>query len=223
MTIRKVLITGGARGIGKAIAEKFTASGFEVHAPTRSEMDLSDENSVQAFIERNRQITFDVLVNNAGENIVGGLQELPLADWKRMQALNITAPFLLTQFVSGQMRLQNWGRIVNISSAYSTITRVGRGGYSATKAAINSLTRSAALEFAENNILVNAVAPGFLETDLTRKNNSPQQIENLRSQVPMKRLGEPQEVAELVYFLGSSLNTYITGQVIFIDGGFMAQ
>ena len=92
-----------------------------------------------------------------------------------------------------------------------------------TKAAINSLTRSAALEFAEDNILVNAVAPGFLETDLTRKNNSPQQIEHLRSQVPMKRLGEPQEVAELVYFLGSGLNTYITGQVIFIDGGFMAQ
>lgn len=221
--MKKVLITGGARGIGKAIAEKYAASGFEVRAPTRAEMDLSDERSVQGFIESHRQLTFDVLVNNAGENIIGGLQELSLADWERMQAINITAPFLLTQFVSGQMKLQNWGRIVNISSAYSTITRAGRGGYSATKAAINSLTRSAALEFAENNILVNAVAPGFLETDLTRKNNSPQQIEHLRSQVPMKRLGEPHEVAELVYFLGSGLNTYITGQVIFIDGGFMAQ
>ncbi|MFN8398707.1 MAG: SDR family oxidoreductase [Anaerolineales bacterium] len=223
MTMKKVLITGGARGIGKAIAEKYAESGFEVHAPTRQEMDLSDENSVQDFISRHRQITFDVLVNNAGENIIGGLQKLSLADWKRMQATNITAPFLLTQFVAGQMMLQNWGRIVNISSAYSTIARTERGGYSATKAAINSLTRTAALEFAENNILVNAVAPGFLETDLTRKNNPPQQIENLRSQVPMKRLGEPCEVAELVYFLGSSSNTYITGQVIFIDGGFMAQ
>jgi 3-oxoacyl-[acyl-carrier protein] reductase len=140
-----------------------------------------------------------------------------------MQTINLTAPFLLTKFVLRQMIAQKWGRIVNISSAYSVISRIGRGGYGVTKAGISSLTRTAALEYAAYNILVNAVAPGFVETDLTRKNNSPEQIDILRQQIPLKRLATPQEIAEFVFRLGSEQNTYITGQTIFIDGGFMSQ
>lgn len=223
MTAKRVLITGGARGIGKAIADLYATVGFDVVAPRRSEMDLADENSVNEFMARNKDTKYDVLVNNAAENIIAELQDLSLDDWKRMEAINLIAPFLLTKFVVPHMISQKWGRIVNISSAYSTISRVSRGGYGMTKSAINSLTRTSALEFAAHNILVNAVAPGFVETDLTRKNNSPEQIEALRQQVPMKRLGTPQEIAEFVYYLGSEQNTYITGQVIFVDGGFMAQ
>jgi 3-oxoacyl-[acyl-carrier protein] reductase len=103
------------------------------------------------------------------------------------------------------------------------ISRIGRGGYSATKAGLSSLTRTAALEFAEYNILVNAVAPGFVETDLTRKNNSREKIEALRQQIPLQRLATPKEIAEFAYYLGSEHNTYITGQTIFVDGGFMSQ
>lgn len=222
MTTKRVLITGGARGIGKAIADRYTVAGFEVYAPTRAEMDLSNEASIDEFIARNKNVSFDILVNNAAENIIAELQNLTMDDWKRMQTVNLTAPFLLTKFVASRMIAQKWGRVVNISSAYSVISRVGRGGYGMTKSAINSLTRTSALELAAYNILVNAVAPGFVETDLTRKNNSPEQIEALRQQVPMKRLGTPQEIAEFVYYLGSEQNTYITGQVIFVDGGFMA-
>ncbi|MFN8412662.1 MAG: SDR family oxidoreductase [Anaerolineales bacterium] len=110
----------------------------------------------------------------------------------------------------------NNGDVVNISSAYSAVSRVGRGGYGATKAAINSLTRTAALELAEHNILVNAIAPGFVETDLTRKNNSIEQIDLLKSQIPMKRLGLPGEIANLVYFLASDQNTYITADLFLL-------
>jgi len=221
--MQSVLITGGARGIGRAIAGIYREAGFDVHTPPRTEMDLSSDISINNFIESHKDTEFDVLINNAGENIIGRIQDIPLDDWDRMQTINLTAPFLLTQFVANQMILQKWGRIVNISSAYSTIAKVGRGGYGATKAGINSLTRTAALELAEYNILVNAVAPGFVNTELTRKNNSPEQIEELRQKIPMKRLGELREIAELVFFLGSDKNTYITGQTIFIDGGFMAQ
>jgi 3-oxoacyl-[acyl-carrier protein] reductase len=220
---KSVLITGGSRGIGKAIADRYKEDGFEIYAPSRSEMDLADEESIQRFVERNREKKFDILINNAGENIIAELKNLSITDLNRMQTINLLAPFLLTKMAAPQMIAQKWGRIVNISSAYSVISRIGRGGYGMTKSALNSLTRTSALEFAEHNILVNAVAPGFVETDLTRKNNSPEQIAALCQQVPMKRLGSPAEVAELVRFLTSENNTYITGQVIFVDGGFMAQ
>ena len=223
MTIKCVLVTGGARGIGKAIVDFYKTAGFEVYAPTRSELDLSSELSIHNFIAHNQSNRFDVLINNAAENIISELKDLSLDDWSRMQTINLTAPFLLTKLVNSQMMVQKWGRIVNISSAYSVISRVGRGGYSATKAGLSSLTRTAALEFAEYNILVNAVAPGFVETDLTRKNNSRKKIEALRQQIPLQRLATPKEIAGFVYYLGSEQNTYITGQTIFIDGGFMSQ
>lgn len=223
MAAKRVLITGGSRGIGYAIAQVYKNSGSEVVTPSRTEIDLADETSVREFLERHKQDSFDVLINNAAENFISEIKELSLDQWKRMHAINLTAPFLLTQQLAKQMIQKQWGRIINISSAYSTISRVGRGGYSATKAGLSSLTRTSALELAPYNILVNAVAPGFVETDLTRQNNSPEQIENLRQQVPMKRLANPEEIARFVYFLGSEQNTYITGQTIFIDGGFMAQ
>jgi 3-oxoacyl-[acyl-carrier protein] reductase len=223
MTTKQVLITGGSRGIGKAIADTYRSAGYEVHTPTRAEMDLSKEVSVQDFISNHKNTGYDILINNAAENIISNLTDLTLDDWKRMQAVNLSVPFLLTQHVAKHMIAKNWGRIVNISSTYSVISRIGRGGYGVTKAGIGSLTRTAALELAGSNILVNAVAPGFVETDLTRKNNSEEQIEALRQQVPLGRLAIPREIANLVYFLGSEQNTYITGQTIFIDGGFMAQ
>jgi 3-oxoacyl-[acyl-carrier protein] reductase len=218
-----VFITGGARGIGQAIAKRFQEAGYEVIAPSRQELDLSSMDSLREYSTHHRTIEADVLINNAGENKIRAIKDLALEDWQRMVSVNLTAPFLLTQLVTPYMERKQWGRIVNISSVYSLVSRIGRAAYSATKSGLNGLTRAAALEYAEHGILVNALCPGFVDTELTRQNNSADQIEALRNQVPLKRLATTQEVANAVFFLGSELNTYLTGQVITLDGGFMAQ
>jgi 3-oxoacyl-[acyl-carrier protein] reductase len=220
---RRVLITGASRGIGQAIAQQYIQAGYEVVTPSRSELDLASDASILDYFSAQKNLQFDILINNAAENRIQTIQDLTLEAWQRMLMINLTAPFLLTKFVTSYMAAQGWGRIVSISSCYSLVSRIGRAAYSATKSGINAFTRTAALEFAGQGILVNAVGPGFVETDLTRQNNSPEQIEALRSQIPVGRLGNPEEVANLVFFLGSEQNSYITGQIVLIDGGFLAQ
>jgi 3-oxoacyl-[acyl-carrier protein] reductase len=215
-------ITGGSRGIGKAIANRFCAAGFDVIAPARKELDLASLDSIETYLSR-KGLEADVLINNAGENLIFTLDKLSLADWQRMQMINLTAPLLLIKHFAPLMAHNGWGRIVNISSIYSLISRPGRGAYASSKSGLNGLTRTAALEYAEAGILVNAVCPGFVETDLTRQNNTPTQIEVLRQQVPLKRLGSPEDIASVVFYLGSDQNTFITGQTVVADGGFMAQ
>ena len=221
--MRRVLITGGSRGIGKAITQCYLNAGHEVILPGRDELDLASETSVNEFIVANQEKEFDVLINNAAENRISPIKDLPTAAWQRMLMINLTAPFLLTKMVTPHMVQQGWGRIVNLSSCYSLVSRIGRAAYSSTKSGLNALTRTAALEYAENNVLVNAVCPGFVETDLTHQNNNPEQIQALCQQIPLKRLGKPEEVADMVFYLGSDRNSYITGQIIIIDGGFLAQ
>jgi 3-oxoacyl-[acyl-carrier protein] reductase len=219
---RIALVTGAARGIGFAIAEALRARGDIVLAPTREELDLSSIESVRLWLERPRP-SVDILVNNAGENPIALLTDLTLDSWTRALTVNLTAPMLLLQHLARKMCARRWGRIVNISSCYSLGTRAGRAPYGAAKAGLNSLTRSAALEFASDAVLVNAVCPGFVETDLTRQNNTPEQIKALAAQVPLGRLADPVEIARLVAFLTSNDNTYLTGQTVVIDGGFLLQ
>jgi 3-oxoacyl-[acyl-carrier protein] reductase len=219
---KTAFITGGARGIGQAIAKRFRQEGFEIAAPSRRELDLASLDSIETYLSTHATEA-DVLINNAGENLIFTLAKLGLPEWQRMQTINVTAPFLLTKHFAPLMARRGWGRIVNISSIYSLISRSGRGAYAASKAGLNGLTRTAALEYAEAGVLVNAVCPGFVETDLTRQNNTPAQIEALRQQVPLKRLGVPDDIASVVFYLASEQNTFITGQTIVADGGFMAQ
>jgi 3-oxoacyl-[acyl-carrier protein] reductase len=121
------------------------------------------------------------------------------------------------------MAERGFGRIVNLSSVYALVSRPKRSMYTTTKAALNGLTRASAVELAYGNVLVNAVCPGFVDTDLTRQNNSPEDIARLCGTVPLGRLASPDEIATLVYFLGSRENSYVTGQTIVIDGGFTCQ
>jgi len=221
-TSRKALVTGGNRGIGHAIAELLRSRGHEVRTPTREELDLVSPTSVQAYLQGSTWQP-DILVNNAGLNKINPLETLPLDDWQTILNTNLTAPFLLTQAVAGPMKARGWGRILNISSCYSLVSRVGRMAYTASKSGLNGLTQSSAVELAPYNILVNAICPGFVETDMTRQNNNPAQIEALRAQVPLGRLAKPEEIAEFVAFLVSDRNTYLTGQCIPIDGGFLSQ
>ena len=219
---RTVLVTGGARGIGRAIAEHYRAHGYTVAAPGRAELDLASKESIQRFVDAGGAAV-DVLVNNAGENKIGPLEALDPADWDRILQTNLTAPMLLIRAAARHMAAKGWGRVVNISSCYSMVSRAGRGPYTASKSGLNGLTRTAALEYAARGVLINALCPGFVETDMTRANNSREQIAALCALVPLGRLAKPDEIARGVYFLGSEENTYMTGQAIVLDGGFLIQ
>src|SRR5688572_4026033 len=152
MSTRTALVTGASRGIGAAIAARLAAAGFEVLAPRREALDLASADSIRAFVASAPDV--DVLVNNAGENKVAPIAELALADWQRILDTNVTAAFLLTQHFAPRMAARGWGRIVNVSSCYSFLSRAGRVAYSASKGALNQLTRTAALEYGPQNVLV---------------------------------------------------------------------
>ncbi len=208
--MKRVLLTGGSRGIGRAIGEKLRAEGCEVVCPKREELDLRDPLVCRQFVERNPS---DILVNCAGINEIS---------WQKSLDINLSAPLFLSLAVAVGMMERKWGRIVNISSCFSLVSRPNRIFYSASKAGLNGLTRAAAIDFAPH-VLVNAIAPGFVDTDMTHQNNTDQEIEAICQKIPLCRLAKPEEIAELVAFLVSEKNTYITGQVIPIDGGFLCQ
>ena len=216
------LITGASRGIGAAIASKFAKEGINVLAPTRNDLDLSSGESINSFLSSLKQ-RVDILVNNAGINVLSGITEITSSNIQDTFQINLFAPIQLTKGISTQMMDRKFGRIVNISSIWSVISRAKRVTYSASKAGINGLTRTLAIELAPYNILVNSVAPGYVNTELTRKNNSEQEIKSSQNTIPLLRLAEPEEIAEVVFFLSSERNTYITGQVITVDGGFTCQ
>jgi 3-oxoacyl-[acyl-carrier protein] reductase len=216
-------VTGGSRGIGKAVVDELLKVGIEVTAPTRVELDLSDLKSVEAFTAANMGFVPDLVVLNAGENSPSVISEITMDAWQKTIDVNLSSNFLLIRDFGSKMMKRGSGRIVVVSSCYSFRSRVGRAAYSASKAGLNALVQSAALEFAANDVLVNAVCPGFVLTDLTKKNNDATGIKLLETQIPLGKLADPIEVAKLVLFLGLESNTYITGQTVVIDGGFTCQ
>lgn len=216
-------VTGGSRGIGKAVVDELLKVGVEVTAPTRDELDLSDLKSVEAFTLENMEFVPDLVVLNAGENSPSVISEITMGAWQKTIDVNLSSNFLLIRDFGSKMMKRGSGRIVVVSSCYSFRSRVGRAAYSTSKAGLNALVRSAALEFAANDVLVNAVCPGFVLTDLTKKNNDETGIKLLETQIPLGKLADPIEVAKLVLFLGLESNNYITGQTVVIDGGFTCQ
>ena len=223
MPDRSVLVTGAARGIGAAIAARYRADGWRVVAPPRAELDLADAAAVARFCAREDLGDVDVLVNNAGENVLGRIDALPDADLQRMMQTNLLSVWSLVRRFAGPMAERRWGRIVNVASVYGIKSRAARGAYTASKAGLIGLTKTAAIEYGAGNVLVNAIAPGFVDTELTRRNNTPEQIAALCAQVPLGRLASTDEIAVLAVWLGGEANTYVTGQTVAIDGGFLIQ
>jgi 3-oxoacyl-[acyl-carrier protein] reductase len=218
---RKALVTGGSRGIGKAIAEQLRAAGMDVKTPGRSELDLADPTSVSGFLSRSRD--FDVLVNCAGENFPRPITEVTDSHLTQTLQVNFVSPFQLIRSIAEGMAVRGWGRIVNVSSIYSELARPGRAPYSASKSALDALTRSAALEYGSRGVLVNSVCPGFVDTELTRRNNTPEVLASLAASTALQRLARPEEIARVVEFLAGERNSYLTGQCLMIDGGFSIQ
>jgi len=218
-----VLITGASRGIGRAIAEKYESNGYTIYTPTRAELDLADMVSVQKYIEKHRADQYDIIINNAGINIINEIDHIQKIDVEKMLSVNLLAPIYLIQGFVVNMKEKKWGRIVNIGSIWGEIAKPGRSIYSATKHGIHGISNTLAAELAPYNILVNTVAPGQTLTELTLKNNSSLDIKKMEQDIPLGRLAKPEEIAEVVFFLGTDANTYITGQKIVVDGGLTIQ
>jgi 3-oxoacyl-[acyl-carrier protein] reductase len=238
LSVRTALVTGSTRGIGRAIAETLAGAGARVAVVGRDAAraeevasaigggaagfacDVADIASVTALVE-NVEKSFgqlDILVNNAGltrDNILFRLKD---DDWDSVLDANLRGAFVAIRAASRGMMKRRWGRIINIASVVGIIGNKGQANYAASKAGLIGLTKSVAKELASRNILINAVAPGFIETDMTAA-MTPEARETLSQQIPLERLGTPNDVAATVAFLASDFASYITGQVLVVDGG----
>ena len=217
---RTVFLTGGARGIGAAIRKELLTAGYNVVSPSRDELDLASKDSVEAYLRDHSDIAVDILINNAGMNVPEKISEISWDTWNATLQTNLGSAVRLIQFLAPGMSSRGYGRILNTSSILGMVTKEGRAAYSMTKAALNALTRSAALEFGAGGVLVNSLAPGYVDTELTRKNNSPEALASIISSIPLGRMADPKELARVAGFLVSDQNTYLTGQTIVVDGGF---
>ena len=237
---KTALITGATRGIGQAIADVFIEAGANVILTGTSQSDIDQLNSenekkaikwlmadfstldsINLFTNGLKNMKpIDICVNNAGINIIKPFDEVSNKEYDRLISVNLSAPFSIVQSIIPNMKKQNYGRIVNIASIWSQISKSGRSLYTTSKTGLVGFTKAIAVEYAQSNILVNAVSPGFTLTELTKQSLTKNEMKELSGQIPMERFAEPNEIAKTVLFLCSDLNTYITGQNITVDGGF---
>jgi len=236
------LVTGGARGIGREIALTLASEGAHVVITdvrlegaadevtnlirTKGVRSTAVQSDVRNFSEAQSIVDsvikeyqrIDILVNNAGitrDNLIMRMSE---DEWDSVIAINLKGTFNYCRAASRHMLGQREGKIVNIASVVGVMGNAGQVNYSASKAGVIGLTKTLAKEFASRNIQVNAVAPGFIDTDMTQK-LTPQQRDALMTVIPMKRIAKPEEIANVVLFLASPAASYITGQVLNVDGG----
>ncbi len=239
---RVALVTGGSRGIGKEIALKLGSVGFQVFLTYRSKeqeagevvkliesrggtarafpLDVSDAGAVAAFFQDNikDKVELAVLVNNAGITKDGLILRMKDDDWDQVLATNLRGPFVCLREAAKIMTKQRYGRIINITSVVGQMGNAGQANYSSAKAGLIGLTKAAAKELGSRNVTVNAVAPGFIETDMTNALAEEVQAEYMKN-IPLKRFGSAAEVAAAVAFLAGDESGYITGQVLAVNGG----
>lgn len=235
---RTALVTGSTRGIGRAIAQTLADAGARVAVVGRDQgraaaaaeeigngaqgfaCDVSDAAAVTALVEDVERAfgQLDILVNNAGITRDNLLLRLKDDDWDAVLDANLKAAFVAMRAATRGMMKRRWGRIINLSSVVGITGNKGQANYAASKAGLVGLSKSVAKELASRNVLVNVVAPGFIHTDMTQA-MTPEARATLSAQIPMERLGRPEDIAGVVCFLASDYASYITGQVLVVDGG----
>lgn len=239
---KTAIVTGGSRGIGKAIALKLAEKGANIVVNYTSnsskaeevvneikkmgkeamavKADVSNPDDVKNLIKETEKkfSSIDILINNAGITRDTLLIRMKEDDWDKVMSVNLKGTFLCTKLVGKKMMKQRSGNIVNIASVVGIIGNAGQANYSASKAGIIGFTKSTAKELSSRGINVNAVAPGFIETEMTKK-LSEEVVQNYAKNIPLGKMGKPEDVANVVSFLCSQESSYITGQVINVDGG----
>ncbi|MBT6647573.1 MAG: SDR family oxidoreductase [Thaumarchaeota archaeon] len=221
MTEKTALITGSTGGIGKYLVSSLKED-VTVVSPTRKELDLSSNSSINNYIS-SLDIPIDIIVNCAGIHKAGNCEDLTEYDFQNVLQINLIAPFQIISGLAKGMKERKYGRILNISSIWSVIAKEKRSIYSASKSGLDGLTRTLALELAPFNILVNSIAPGYVDTKMIQLYNSEKELEKIKKIIPLGRFAKPSEIGELAKFLCSEKNSYITGQIIPIDGGYTTQ
>lgn len=235
-----VLITGASGGIGRAIAKEFANHNHNIIACTKTNIhgleetrkivedtgvkcytclcDLTDENAVKNFISSSTKEIgqVDILINNAGISFIGLLQDMSLDEWNSVINSNLTSAFLMSKYVIPHMLKNQKGHIINISSVWGNVGASMEVAYSASKGGLNSFTKALAKELAPSNILVNAISPGFINTEMNKCFDK-DELNSIFNEIPLGRGGETKEVAAFVYKI--AMSEYLTGQIITLDGG----
>lgn len=231
------IVTGASRGIGSSISQELKQHGWRVigtatdgNRPELQDCPFVDEwwtvnfskdDEMHNFCEKLEQAPdLGALVNNAGINIIKPQTAVTSGDFDTIERVNLRAPYFTARAAAMNMAAGGGGRIVNIASIWSVISKEWRTLYSTTKTGLVGMTRSMSVEWAGSGVLINAVSPGFVLTDLTKASLSPEQRVEMQSRIPIGRFAEPKEIAKVVGFLCSPANTYLTGQNIVVDGSF---
>jgi NAD(P)-dependent dehydrogenase (short-subunit alcohol dehydrogenase family) len=243
---RVAWVTGAGRGLGRAVAQGLAAAGAEVALTSRTEAelaetlakieadggrgvvlpaDVTDPEQVEAVAAAalDRLGRLDILINNAGISpVLARSEALALADWKRILEVNLTGAFICSQAAGRQMLADGGGSIINISSVHGRVGSPRLAAYAASKGGLELLTRTLAVEWADRNVRVNAVAPGYFATEMTEGIRASTRSESLVQRIPLGKFGLPQQVVGAVLFLASDMSSYVTGTTVSVDGGWTA-
>lgn len=246
LTGKTAFVTGGGRGIGRSIALALAEAGANVAVMSRTESELKavakeiegfsrksyygiadvrDKDSIQRFVDEvvEKEGKIDILVNGAGTNKRYGFLELSEEDWDFVMDVNLKSVYLTSQAVIPYMQKQKYGKIINIASLTSELAFPNMASYAASKGGVSQLTKVIAVEFADDGILSNAIGPGYFETEMTKVLFEDQErVDWMKSRTPLKRVGQLDELQGAAVYLASSASDYVTGQTIYVDGGWLS-
>ena len=215
--MKKLFITGGNGDIGSSISNIFEKNGYEVIRPSSVDFDLSNNDEIEKYCEHVNDV--DVFIHCAGINYPKSFLKIDNFELREVMDINVNSFLHISRKLVPNMIKNKYGYILSISSLYGFISRKNRLLYSASKHSLNGMVKSMAIELGNHNIKVNSLSPGFVDTKITRKNNNNDKIKEWKNKIPLNRLAEPNDIADVAYFLCNN-NKYITGQDIVVDGGY---